>query len=119
MTHHAWSPTATPQANDTDIFQGFQPGWADVNAAGLPCQYIDITGVPAGNYVLKMTVNPDGLIAESDTNNNVTLVPVTVPQTGQTCLFGPFNDNFSNGMNVTNTPFPFAEFNNCPTKKPL
>jgi len=119
LDDHAWSPTANPQAKYTCNFQGIQAGWADVYAAGLPCQYIDITGVPAGNYNLKMTVNPDGLIAESDTNNNVTLVPVTVPQTGQNCLLGPSNDNFANGMTVTNAPFTFSEFNDCATKEPL
>jgi hypothetical protein len=116
---HAWSSTANPQAKYNCNFQGIQAGWGDIYYAGLPCQYIDITGVPAGNYTLKITVNPDGLIAESDTNNNVTLVPVTVPQTGQTCLRGPFNDNFANGMTVTNTPFTFSEFNDCATKEPL
>jgi len=119
LDDHAWSPTASPQAKYDCWNQGIQAGWADVYAAGLPCQYIDVTGVPGGNYTLRLTVNPDGLIAESDTNNNVTLVPVTIPKADQICLLGPFNDNFSTGMNITNTPFTFSELNECATKEPL
>jgi hypothetical protein len=119
LDDHAWSPTASPQAKYDCWNQGIQAGWADVYAAGLPCQYIDITGVPGGNYTLRMTVNPDGLIPEADTNNNVTFVPVTIPSAGEICLLGPFNDNFMNGMNITNTPFTFSELNQCATKEPL
>jgi hypothetical protein len=119
LDDHAWSPSASPQAKYTCDFQGIQAGWADVYAAGLPCQYIDVTGVPGGNYDLRMTVNPDNLITEEDTNNNVTLVPVTIPRPDQICLLGPFNDNFINGMNITNTPFTYSEPNACATKEPL
>jgi len=119
LDDHAWSPTANPQAQVHLQFSGDPGGlWRTFMPPVCPAKYIDITGVPAGNYTLKMTVNPDGLIAESDTNNNVTLVPVTVPQTGQNCLLGPSNDNFANGMTVTNTPFTFSEFNDCATKEP-
>jgi len=119
LDDHAWSPTASPQAKYDCWNQGIQSGWADVYAAGLPCQYIDVTGVPGGNYTLRMTVNPDGLLPESDTNNNVTLVPVTLPKADQICLLGPFNDSFFNGMVITNTPFTFSELNGCATKEPL
>ena len=119
LDDHAWSSTASPQAKYDCYFQGIQAGWADVYAAGLPCQYIDITGVRGGQYELKLTVNPAGLIAESDTNNNVTLVPVTIPQSGEFCLLGPFNDNFFNGMTITNAPFTFSQLNECATKEPL
>jgi hypothetical protein len=70
LDDHAWSPTANPQAKYDCWNQGIQSGWADVYAAGLPCQYIDITGASAGNYTLRMTVNPDGLIPESDVITN-------------------------------------------------
>ncbi len=57
---HPWSPTANPQAKYDCNNQGIQAGWADVYPAGLPCQYIDITGVPSGEYVLRLEVNPLG-----------------------------------------------------------
>ena len=50
-------------------------------SSGLACQYIDITSVPPGDYVLQMIVNPDNKILEANYDNNVTLVPVTIPPT--------------------------------------
>src|ERR1043166_1349564 len=115
LDDHAWSPTANPQAKYDCWNQGIQPGWADVYVAGLPCQYIDITGITPGNYTLQMTINPDGLIAESNTNNNTTLVPVNIPP--DYCLVGPFNDNLANGLVISNTPFTYSEINNCASKE--
>src|SRR5204863_100443 len=90
-------------------------GWADIYSAGLPCQYIDITGVPPGNYVLQMIVNPDGLLPESNMANNETRVAVTIPPAG--CVSAPPNDNFANAQVVNQTPFSFSEFNLCATKQ--
>nr|XP_020468692.1 protein-lysine 6-oxidase-like [Monopterus albus] len=50
--------------------QGLGPGCYDTYHANIDCQWIDITDVPAGNYVLKVTVNPSQLVQESDFSNN-------------------------------------------------
>lgn len=34
--------------------QGLSPGCFDIYAANIDCQWIDITDVPPGNYVLKV-----------------------------------------------------------------
>ncbi|KAA0718526.1 Protein-lysine 6-oxidase [Triplophysa tibetana] len=51
--------------------QGLSPGCHDTYAANIDCQWIDITDVAPGNYILKITVNPDFLVPESDFSNNV------------------------------------------------
>jgi hypothetical protein len=51
--------------------QGLTAGWADVDQRTLPGQWIDITGLPPGNYTLRVTVNPDHVLPESDLTNNV------------------------------------------------
>jgi len=109
-----WSPTANQSAVFNCNYQGLQAGWADVYKANLPCQYVDITGVPDGSYVLRMALNPAGPIAESDTNNNVTLVPITIgPQPACT----PANDNFANAISVTATPFSTSLSTDCATRE--
>jgi len=112
---HSWSATANPEKRYNCSYQGIQSGWADVYAAGLPCQYIDVTAVPPGNYVLQMIVNPDNLIAEADTSNNETRVPVTIPPTN--CLTAPDNDDFTNPVVISQTPFSYSEFNTCATNE--
>ena len=43
----------------------------DLYGRHLDCQWIDISDVPAGTYILRQTVNPDRLTAETDYKNNV------------------------------------------------
>ncbi|XP_047444808.1 lysyl oxidase-like 5b [Mugil cephalus] len=61
----------------TSHTQGLSPGCHDVYAANIDCQWIDITDVPPGNYVLKVTVNPNFHVLESDYNNNVVRCDIT------------------------------------------
>lgn len=71
-------PSAVPKYSCE--YQGLTAGCADVYLAELPCQYIDLTGVPLapGEYTLRVTVDPDGRIAESDEANNTMDLPFTL-----------------------------------------
>jgi hypothetical protein len=112
---HPWSPSANPSAKYDCNNQGIQAGWADVYGAGLPCQYIDVTAVLPGSYILRLTANPAGLLMEANTDNNVVLVPITIPPVN--CISAPANDAFSNAIAVYTIPFTFAEFSECATKE--
>jgi len=46
---------------------------------GLDCQWIDITGLAPGNYMLRIELNTGRVIQEANFNNNAATVPVTVP----------------------------------------
>ena len=51
--------------------QGISVNCGDLYARHLDCQWIDITGVPNGDYVIRIHVNPDQLVVESDYRNNI------------------------------------------------
>ncbi|XP_068614305.1 lysyl oxidase homolog 1-like [Brachionichthys hirsutus] len=55
----------------TDHTQGLSPGCYDTYNADIDCQWIDITDIQPGNYILKLQVNPKFLVLESDFTNNV------------------------------------------------
>jgi hypothetical protein len=60
--------------------QGISAGWSDVYDHRLDGQWIDITDVPAGDYVLEATVNAAGKIPEvHDVRPNTITVSVTIP----------------------------------------
>jgi hypothetical protein len=61
--------------------QGINVGCSDTYGSGLGCEYLDITGIPAGNYTLRVTLDPFGRIPELNEVNNVAAVPVTIPGT--------------------------------------
>ncbi|XP_012706353.2 lysyl oxidase homolog 1 [Fundulus heteroclitus] len=55
----------------TSHTQGLSPGCYDTYNADIDCQWIDITDIKPGNYILKLVVNPKFLVLESDFTNNV------------------------------------------------
>jgi hypothetical protein len=63
----------------TCSFQGIQTGWQDVYGEHLDCQWVDVTDVPPGDYLLRIELNYGHILNESDYTNNVSDVMVTVP----------------------------------------
>ncbi|KAL2079750.1 hypothetical protein ACEWY4_025494 [Coilia grayii] len=55
----------------TSHTQGLSPGCYDTYNADIDCQWIDITDVKPGNYILKIGVNPNYHVPESDYSNNI------------------------------------------------
>lgn len=50
--------------------QGISVNCGDLYSRFLDCQWIDITDVGVGLYLLRLIVNPDNLVVESDHRNN-------------------------------------------------
>lgn len=59
--------------------QGITVGWQDVYRAALDCQWLDVTVVSPGDYVLRVTVDAGEKFAEINENNNVAIALVTIP----------------------------------------
>jgi hypothetical protein len=71
--------SANPSARYTCSNQGIQAGWADVYSSNLSGQWIDITGLPAGSYILEIIMDPMNLVDELNESNNTTRANVTIP----------------------------------------
>lgn len=56
--------------------QGISAGCADVYDRDLDCQWIDITGLPMGQYIFQWKVNNQRALPESNYDNNVAEVVV-------------------------------------------
>lgn len=59
--------------------QGISVGWADTYGSYLTGQWLDITDITPGNYLLRVTVNPERALKESNYDNNQDTVAVTIP----------------------------------------
>jgi hypothetical protein len=82
VDHHRVSGNKPLRFDSCNTNQGISVGWADVYVRGLDCQWIDIEGLPGGNYQLRVAVNEGQLIPESDYTNNATRIKVHIPGIG-------------------------------------
>jgi len=109
-----WSSSANSNPLYTCANQGIQAGWADIYNSTLPCQWIDVTGLPAGVYILEMVIDPNNRLAESNDSNNV--VRVSVVMDGP-CASAPSNDDFSAAQVISNRMGTVIGSNRCASKE--
>ncbi len=57
---------------------GISPSWSDSYSHVVVGQWVDITGLAAGTYVLESEVNPAAVIEESTTRNNAVAQEVVI-----------------------------------------
>lgn len=73
--------------------QGMSVGWSDEYNWFLPGQYVEVTGVADGDYILDTTVDPTARLVERDKTNNCGSVRVRLSHMGtqnaQAELLGP------------------------------
>jgi hypothetical protein len=79
-------------------FQGISAGWSDIYGSGLDCQWVDITEVAEGDYVLRININPDRILPEADYSNNSIEVPVHIGPDGPVNPGDPLSDCGSGGF---------------------
>lgn len=56
--------------------QGITPGWGDIYDYYLPDQFIEVSGVPDGDYIFETVGDPDGLMQEASEANNCTSIRI-------------------------------------------
>ncbi|HSU53204.1 MAG TPA: lysyl oxidase family protein, partial [Candidatus Dormibacteraeota bacterium] len=91
-----WNPNSSGAAKYTCSNQGIQTGWGDLYDSTLDGQWIDITGLPDGNYTMELEANPLGIIQESNYGNNVTTVPISIGNP----TAPPLNNNFASAQTL-------------------
>lgn len=64
------APACLIPNDDGHLLQGISAGWTDVYDWFLPDQYIEVSGLPDGLYLLDTIVDPDDTILEADETNN-------------------------------------------------
>ena len=64
--------------NSCGDVQGISVGYSDVYNSNLENQWIDITGVPNGDYWLETIIDPENRLLETNDNNNVSRLRVTL-----------------------------------------
>lgn len=68
------------------VKEGISVGWGDIYASGIAFQWIDITGVANGKYILTVTADPNGYFEESDTTNNTASATIRITNTNVSVL---------------------------------
>ena len=82
--------------------QGISVGYADIYSASLDGQWIDITGVPNGEYFIEITLDANNGVLESNEVNNTGLFAFTVSNnnaTGSVILADRFDQQAAGGPN--------------------
>jgi hypothetical protein len=89
-----WSSSGPNNAKYNCNNQGIQIGWGDLYDSTLDGQWIDITGLPDGNYVIEVEANPLGIIQEANYGNNLIQVPISIGNPNSP----PLNNNFASSQ---------------------
>ena len=78
-------------ASSLAVTMGVSVGWGDEYSWRLPNQYVDITGLAAGRYRLRVTADAPGYFAEANESNNATWVDLQIKGQGapRVIAYGP------------------------------
>jgi hypothetical protein len=82
-----------PQYQGQNQYLGISVGWADVYPSTFAGQFIDVTGLPSGQYWLESEIDPFNLLQESDDTNNITRVLVNLAVPEPAIMPGDYNDD--------------------------
>lgn len=72
---HSYCSDAAP-ADYTYDPMGISPGWADIYTLDTPCQWVDVTDLPDGNYTFKVSVDTRDIVDEGTAHPNTVGFPV-------------------------------------------
>ena len=68
--------------NSRAIKVGLSVGWSDIYPWNFAWQWINVTGLPAGEYLLKLSADPGQNFLEAREDNNCNWTRIRIPKTG-------------------------------------
>jgi hypothetical protein len=81
-TTRRYAETGCGGRRSLEVRLGISVGWADRYGSELRYQSIDVTGLPSGEYLLKVTVDPDGFFIEANDRNNCNWTRLRIRDSG-------------------------------------
>ena len=67
----------------TTVEMGLSVGWGDIYPWYLSFQWIDLTGLPSGDYIVRAAADPHAYFTESSKANNATWTRIRISSTDQ------------------------------------
>ena len=71
---------------DGTVMMGLSIGWGDIYPSNITDQYINISGLPAGEYTVTATADWANWFTESNEGNNATTARIRISKNGVTVL---------------------------------
>lgn len=86
---YTWEKTCRTRTDGT-VFMGHSRKWGDIYKSTIAFQWIDITGLPSGDYLLRVIIDPPygspGQFRESNEYNNRAWAKIHIGRTSVTVL---------------------------------
>lgn len=86
MVYHPYTTGACMRLGDGTVPMGLSVGWGDVYPSNIAFQYIDITGLPNGEYVVTLAVDLDHEFVEDHDDNNTAWATIMITRKTVTVL---------------------------------
>jgi hypothetical protein len=86
IKYHPSTTSACMQRADGTVPMGLSVGWGDEYPSSIAFQYIDITGLPNGEYVVTLEADLDHEFVEADADNNTGWATIRISRKSVTVL---------------------------------
>ena len=84
--YHPNTTSACVQRSNGPVPMGMSVGWGDEYPSSIAFQYIDITGLANGDYVVTLEADLDNEFVEADETNNTAWATIRISRKGVTVL---------------------------------
>jgi hypothetical protein len=86
VVYHPSTTSACIRRTDGTVPMGLSVGWGDEYPSSIAFQYIDISGLPNGEYVVTLAVDLDREFVEGDDDNNTAWATIKITRKAVTVI---------------------------------